>query len=160
MKKIPIFPKEDNVDCSGVEYDARMDFSKFLEDAQKHATEARNRPQKQQWDEATKVTKTKEKSNRKSWKNSLFFWPRHSKKSLNSANDSSMLNQRSIISGPLFGTTGRSDPRRWMTRPILGPLVVGGLKRDVEELEVPYMCLEELDNPNKVHSFGPIYLVT
>lgn len=104
------------------------------------------------------------KKNRKSLKSSLFSWLKTDKKRKSMkppTNDTVLVSKtkRGHVSGPVEATTDGIISRG--RRAASGPLVcfINSTRRP-EEYEVPYMCLDQLNNTQKLQSYGPIYLVT
>ncbi|XP_058079059.1 uncharacterized protein LOC131227305 [Magnolia sinica] len=166
MKKSPMYPKYENGDV----FDPHLDFSMFLEEAKKHASDASSVLPSSNY--AEKQVAVDEKKNKKSWKISFFFW-RKSEKKMKPQHEMLPIEshggfqvpkpRRSAVSGPIYGSGGRVGPaNRSGRRPTSGPL--SGLLTPTrrEEFEIPYMCLDQLNHPSRSQSqaFGPIYLVT
>ncbi|KAI3455683.1 hypothetical protein Pfo_012346 [Paulownia fortunei] len=162
MNKSAVLSRYETADYCGYEFDYQADFTQFLEEARKsacHGTlntahlEAAGRKQLD-W----------EKKNRKSWKNSLFSWLKTDKKGKSTKKPTNGTTvskpRRGHVSGPVQGTVGGITTGR-AQRPVSGPLT--GLftsTRRAGEYKVPYMCLGEFNNPQKLHSYGPVYSVT
>ncbi|MQM21516.1 hypothetical protein Taro_054557 [Colocasia esculenta] len=174
MKRSPIFPRDESGGCDELEYDLRDDFSKFLEEARKNASETKFEPEFLSSFSVKKTTTEAEgRRRRRSWKNSLFFWWRFEKKGTPARNtltdratngniaatQVSKLRQ-GAASGPI--PVGRSKHHIWRSgRPASGPLSGCFTPTRVdEEAEIPYMCLGQLNTPSRNQAFGPIYLVT
>ncbi|XP_020547938.1 uncharacterized protein LOC110011677 isoform X2 [Sesamum indicum] len=107
-----------------------------------------------------------EKKNRKSWKGSLFSWLETDKK-------------HKSTKQPTKGSTVPKPRRQHFPGPVQGQGAVGGIMtaraqraasgplislfsstKRADEYEVPYMCLgQQLNSPQKFHSYGPVYLV-
>ncbi|KAG5538047.1 hypothetical protein RHGRI_025213 [Rhododendron griersonianum] len=161
MKKSPIYQQYEGGDYG---FDPQVDFLQFLE-------EARNNTSKDNYDDTTQYPEEAQnrqsdevKKNRKSWKKSLFSWWNAGKKSNSSmvaptSNSYIPKPKRSLTaSGPISGSGGSTSCR--FRRQTSGPLKsVFHLTNEVED-EIPYMCLDKLDNPHGVQSYGPVYLVT
>ncbi|KAK4395017.1 hypothetical protein Sango_1656000 [Sesamum angolense] len=136
----------------------------FLEEARKNA--CLGNLHTAQLEAAGKKQLDSEKKNRKSWKSSLFFWLKTDKK-------------RFLTKQSMKGSTVPKPRRQHFSGPVQGQGAVGGIMtagsqrtasgplislfsstKRAEEYEVPYMCLgHQLNNPQKLHSYGPIYLV-
>ncbi|PIN13742.1 hypothetical protein CDL12_13640 [Handroanthus impetiginosus] len=150
----------ETADSCGYEFDYQADFRQFLEEARNQRTLNITNL------EPALVNKQIDwqKKNRKSWKNSLFSWLKTDKrtKSTNQqTKGATIAKPRSgHASGPIQGTmSGLSTAQA--KKPASGPLIgLFSSTRRAEEYEVPYMCLGQLNNPQKLHSYGPVYLVT
>ncbi|KAL8458804.1 hypothetical protein ACS0TY_035510 [Phlomoides rotata] len=145
-------------DYCSYEFDYQTDFTQFLEEARKNATPDTNfeKIQKKQLDHG--------KKNPKSLKSSLFSWLKTGKKSRSMTqltNDTTLVLKTRLghVSGPVKAATDRviSRARRAASGPLLGCM---NSTRRPEEYEEPYMCVDQLNNPQKLQSYGPIYLVT
>ncbi|XP_077239943.1 uncharacterized protein LOC143880853 [Tasmannia lanceolata] len=167
MKRTPIFPKSESGYCHADGFDARMDFSVFLEEARKHASQTELKALAPFSNQALKNASLDEKKSKKSWKSSLFFWSK-SKKRIKPQDDVRTTEPQSgthvpnltrrAVSGPIYGSDEQAGPTRRGGRPTSGPLA-GFLTPRRGDFETPYMSLDQLNNPTHVQSFGPIYLV-
>ncbi|XP_022715378.1 uncharacterized protein LOC111274754 isoform X2 [Durio zibethinus] len=134
----------------------------FLEEARQHARDINFQRSSSCSEEAGKKRLEGEKKNKKSWKNSLFSWWKTDRKSKPSSDPVDVPNiskpTKGYCSGPLCGTArGIDTPRR---RPSSGPVsILFNPKRKVEN-EVPYMCLDQPNDPYQINAYGPVYLVT
>lgn len=135
----------------------------FLEEARKNAnhvvTSGTN------FEENRKKQLDHGKKSRKSLKSSLFSWLKTDKKCKSTkeprTKDANLVSKtrRGHVSGPVDATTDGSVSRA--RRAASGPLFgFRNSTRRPEEYEVPYMCLDQLNNHQKLQSYGPIYLVT
>ncbi|XP_022152626.1 uncharacterized protein LOC111020302 [Momordica charantia] len=146
------------------EFDPRLSFSKFLEEAKHHATVQDFKASKSTEEEAGRKWLGQEKKSKKSWKTTIFSWLKSDKKSkplpkpeINHPHTSS---KRLVhVSGPIYTGAMTTDgrPRR---RPTSGPIASLFNPSMRTEMEIPYMCLHQLTSPNSSHNYGPIYLVT
>ncbi|KAG9141030.1 hypothetical protein Leryth_012608 [Lithospermum erythrorhizon] len=100
-----------------------------------------------------------EKKQKKSWKRSLLSWwkTKKKKKHVEQSSNAPLMPKlkREYESGPMAGAITTRAPNS-----ASGPLgrLFNSSKR--VENEMPYMCLEHLNNPHDLHSYGPVYLVT
>lgn len=170
-------------DCRGYEFDYQSDFTQvlfskheslilknlslilkplilfqFLEEARKGISHGSSTTANPEMSRNEQLDREK-KQNRKSWKTSLLSWLKTDKKG-KSTNHYQPTNsttapklKRGHFSGPVRGIVGSR-----VLRSASGQL--GGVFSETGETEVPYMCLAQLDNPQKLHSYGPVYLVT
>ncbi|XVF25301.1 hypothetical protein REPUB_Repub13aG0201600 [Reevesia pubescens] len=147
------------VNLSGFGFDP---FDQFLEEARQHARDINFQRSSSCSEEVGKKRLGGEKKNKKSWKNSLFSWWKIDRKSKPSSNPVDGLNiskpTKGYSSGPLCGIArGVDAPRR---RPSSGPVsILFNPTRKVEN-EVPYMCLDQPNDPYQINAYGPVYLVT
>ncbi|XP_073303836.1 uncharacterized protein [Primulina huaijiensis] len=158
--------KYETRDCCSYEFDYQAGFTQFLEEARKNASQERfnianigGAPQ-QQLDG--------EKQKKKSWKNSIFFWfkidrkNKSTKQSMSGATVSKPGRGWVHVSGPIQGSvgniTGNSRRQNLASGPLTG--LFGSTDRAEDCYQVPYLCLGQLKNPHRVHSYGPVYLVT
>uniref|UniRef100_A0A5B7BDE1 Uncharacterized protein n=1 Tax=Davidia involucrata TaxID=16924 RepID=A0A5B7BDE1_DAVIN len=163
MKKSPIHPKYEAGDYGDYGFDPQVDFSQFLEEAREHACkENSSYPE-----EAGKKQLGEVKKSKKSWKRSLFSWWKAEKRgnpSMEAPTSCQISNpRRGYVSGPICGTGGGggggASCKPW--RPTSGPLTTLFHPTKRVENEIPYMCLDQLNNhPHGVQSYGPVYLVT
>ncbi|XP_052183722.1 uncharacterized protein LOC127795839 isoform X3 [Diospyros lotus] len=156
MKKSPVHLR---YEAGNYGFDPKLDFSQFLEEARKHASEEKP-------EGAAQPEEGKKK--RKSWKRSLFPWWKSEQKSNSSreapARSHSSKSRYGNVSAPSpiresggAGATGK--PRRPTSGPLTGLFQFHPTKR--VENEMPYLCLDKLTtDPYDVHSYGPVYLVT
>lgn len=98
-----------------------------------------------------------------SWKRSLFSWLKRDKKNKNREeapkNSHGATKPRcEYVSGLVRGSGDGAAARPW--KPLSGPItsLFNGINQ--EENEVPYMCLQKMNSPKDVQSYGPVYLVT
>lgn len=129
---------------------------KFLEEARKNTVQI----------EPDVITEDKkqlnwEKKKRKSWKSSLFSWLKNDKKSESLKQQSNTTTlaskaRRAHVSGPVMVGVAAGSVQRAASGPLTG---LFGSTGSSEEPEFPYMCLSQL-NKQRVHSYGPVYLVT
>ncbi|KAL0414988.1 UNVERIFIED_CONTAM: hypothetical protein Slati_3330700 [Sesamum latifolium] len=160
MNTSAIFSRHQTADYCNYDFD----FTQFLEEARKNA--CLGNLHTAQLEAAGKKQLDSEKNNRKSWKSSLFSWLKTDKK-------------RKSTKQPMEGSTVPEPRRQHFPGPVQGQGAVGGIMtaraqrtasgplinlfsstKRAEEYEVPYMCLgQQLNNPRKLHSYGPVYLV-
>ncbi|KAK3220641.1 hypothetical protein Dsin_014611 [Dipteronia sinensis] len=146
------------------EFDPQLDFSQFLEEARQHAKEVNFEASSTYTEEIGKKNQLGgEKKIKKSWKNSLLSWWKVHKKSkpiMEPAASTSNISKprKGHVSGPISGS-GRGDEMK-LQRPTSGPItnLFNPIKRG--EDEIPYMCLDQINNSHHVKSYGPVYLVT
>ncbi|KAG6664974.1 hypothetical protein I3843_02G113300 [Carya illinoinensis] len=167
MKKSPVYPKHETSAFGADEiFDPNVDFSQFLEEARHHGrvVDFQSSPLYPEEKGKKRLAGDKQAS-KKSWKNHLFSWWKTEKKSeprVKSTSSSYMnsLPKRHLVSGPIHGSgkTKNNDGRHG--RPSSGPLT--GLFNPTKrvENEIPYMCLDEVDRPQALQTYGPVYLVT
>ncbi|CAA2972878.1 Hypothetical predicted protein [Olea europaea subsp. europaea] len=163
--KSPMYKKYDSADYFDYEFDCQADFKQFLEEARRNECQGNLKTETIE-KVGFRGQVDGEKKNRKSWKNSLFSWLKTDKKNKSVGQQSPRKGtvgselRRGPFSGPVRasegggGITGR--PRKPTSGPIIG--LFSSNKR-VED-EVPYMSLGQLNNPQEVQSYGPVYLVT
>ncbi|KAJ0075864.1 hypothetical protein Patl1_33867 [Pistacia atlantica] len=160
MKNSPIHLDYETSDYGVHEFDPQIDFSQFLEEAKQHAREMKFKASSTCFEETRKGKIGEEKKIKKSWKNSLFRWLKVEKKSkpcTEPANTSHISKPRKgHVSGPIYGS-GRGDDMR---RPTSGPITSFFKPIKRVENEIPYMCLDQLNDSHHVKSYGPVYLVT
>ncbi|KAL5822254.1 hypothetical protein ACOSQ3_020160 [Xanthoceras sorbifolium] len=162
MKKSPIHLDYETSDYGVHEFDPQLDFSQFLEEARQHANEMSFQSSSTYTEELGKQKLGGEKKIKKSWKNSLFSWwkvHKKSKPSMEPANTSSISNPRKgHVSGPIYGS-GRGDDMK-LRRSTSGPItnLFNPIRKGEDEM--PYMCLDQLNDSHHVKSYGPVYLVT
>lgn len=161
MKKSPVYPNYEGSDYGGYEFDPQVDFTQFLEEARQHARQMNLQNSQSNAEEARKTrTGGEEKKSKKSWKNSLLkWWKSDNKKNTEPANSSHISNPRKgHVSGPIYGSGRAVEPKH--RRQTSGPLtnLFNPTKRTGNE--IPYMCLDQLNSPNGVKAYGPVYLVT
>lgn len=134
----------------------------FLEEARKNANHVVTSD--------TNFEKTREKQldhgkkSRKSLKSSLLSWLKTDKKCKSMkepTKDTNLVSKtrRGHVSGPVEATVGGviSRARRAASGPLSG---LRNSTRRPEEYELPYVCLEQINDHQKLQSYGPIYLVT
>ncbi|URD87651.1 hypothetical protein MUK42_27276 [Musa troglodytarum] len=165
MKKPPVFPKDKNGNCHAIGYDdLRSGFPKIVE-------EGRNQRELSlpNSDSFKKKVGMKERKN-KTWKRSLSSWFKFQKKKAAeeappttkfSKGSNPLDTERSLFSGPLFGNSRRFGMVQQHNRLVApGPLACCFTPTRAEETEVPYMHLDNRNNPMGTQAFGPVYLVT
>lgn len=141
------------------------DFDQFLEEARQHAREVKFQAPSTFSEETGKKKLGEDKKTKKSWKKSLFSWLKMEKNSKHpsmqpAANTSHISKPRKgHVSGPISGSSSRGDGMR-QRRPTSGPIAYFFSPSRKVENEIPYMCLDQLNNPHHVKSYGPVYLVT
>ncbi|KAK4413716.1 hypothetical protein Salat_2784400 [Sesamum alatum] len=164
MINSPVYQGLESADYCINEFDYQEDFTRFLEEARKNAFNGISNAE--QVEPARKERFDGEKKSRKSWKKSLFSWlkPDRKSKSTKEAMHNTNISKarRGYVSGPVEpagcgsgGATGTA--KRAASGPLTG--LFSSTSR-VEEYEVPYMCLGQLNNTQKLQSYGPVYLVT
>ncbi|XP_050285100.1 uncharacterized protein LOC126724760 [Quercus robur] len=163
MKKSPIYPKYETADYEGDGFDSHVvDFSQFLQEARHHAREVGFQSSSLHPEENGKKRLAEEKKGKKSWKNSLLSWWKADKKSklqvepaISSCNSTP---RQRLVSGPIHGSGKTNDCR--YRHPTSGPIT--GLFNPTKrvENEISYTCLDQLDRPHDVQTYGPVYLVT
>ncbi|KAF8011260.1 hypothetical protein BT93_J1768 [Corymbia citriodora subsp. variegata] len=162
MRKSPVYPKCEASDYGATEFDPQMDFLQFLDEARQHICEPNVRASAQNSAEmVAKRNPGEDKKRRKSWKSSLLSWLRTEKKSKPQAAPASHHHNhkpRKIVSGPIFGASKESDARLRRLNSGSFSNLFNSTKR--AENEMRYMSLEELDKPQGVKNYGPVYLVT
>ncbi|KAL7140472.1 hypothetical protein ABFS83_09G123000 [Erythranthe nasuta] len=157
---------ESTADYYGYDFDYQTDFTKFLEEArnsEKHGTSIATTPRLEVSGDDEQFNR--ERKNKKSWKTSLLFWLKTDKKckleklQTNSTTVSKPIRGRHV-SGPMQRIVGGG--RGVSVRgPKSGPLTgLFSSTRGADEYEVPYMCLGQHNNSQKLNSYGPLYLVT
>ncbi|XP_023527883.1 uncharacterized protein LOC111790969 [Cucurbita pepo subsp. pepo] len=136
------------------DFDPRLNFSKFLEEAKHHATEQ----------ETGAKWLPPQKKSKKSWKNTLFSWLKSDKRTKplpKPGTNPHIPNTRRVhVSGPIFTRATAIDGRSRGGRSTSGPIASLFSPSLSSEMEIPYMCLHQLTSPNTNHNYGPIYLVT
>lgn len=122
--------------------------------------------------ENEKKTQLGEKKIRKSWKSSLFSWWKVHKKTkpdmdIEPANTNHISwPRKGHVSGPIYssGIGGDRKLRRTTSGSItsISSLFNFNSSRRVAEddIDIPYMCLDQISSSNHVKSYGPVYLVT
>ncbi|CAK9144690.1 unnamed protein product [Ilex paraguariensis] len=166
MKKSPIYPNYDSGDYYGCEFDLQVDFTEFLEEARKHTSEGNFdvAPPYPEEEGKKQLVEVGERKNKKSWKSSLFSWLKPDKKSkpiVEPSNTTPYISKpkRGYVSGPIHGNGGGGAIGR-PRRPTSGPIMSLFNPTKKVENEIPYMCLDQLNNPHGFQSYGPVYLVT
>ncbi|GFZ04360.1 hypothetical protein Acr_16g0009840 [Actinidia rufa] len=164
MKKSPIHPRYEGGDYS---FDLQVDFSQFLEEARKHESEENFEVAAQNPEEVRNKLSGEAKKNKKSWKRSIFSWwnfDRKSNSSMETPTSSHVTKPRGSrvsVSGPIHGGGGgRVATSCKARRPTSGPITSLFQPTKRVEDEIPYICLDKLNNPHDVQSYGPVYLVT
>ncbi|KAK6268327.1 hypothetical protein QUC31_012487 [Theobroma cacao] len=166
MSKSPVHPKHETSDYACYEFDPQVNFSQFLEEARQHARDINFQRSSSCSEEVGKKRfggeKKREKKSKKSWKNSLFSWWKIDRKSKPSPDPVDGLHiskpTKGYGSGPLCGTARGVDTRR--RRPSSGPVSILFHSTRKVENEVPYMCLDQPNDPYQINAYGPVYLVT
>ncbi|OMO66012.1 hypothetical protein COLO4_30875 [Corchorus olitorius] len=162
MSKSPGHPKYETSDCACYEFDPQVNFSQFLEEARQHARDINIQRSASCCEGMGKRRLGEEKKSKKSWKNSLFSWWKIDRKSKLSPNPVDGPNvskpTKSHVSGPLCGTSRAVDTRR--RRPSSGPVSLLFNPTRKMENEVPYMSLDQPNDPYQMKAYGPVYLVT
>lgn len=104
-----------------------------------------------------------ERKGTKSWKKSIFSWWKTDKikskpQEEPARSPSNSIPRRRLVSGPIHGSGKTIDGRH--RRLASGPLT--GLFNPTKRVEndIPYVCLDQLDRPQDVKTYGPLYLVT
>ncbi|CAL9066279.1 uncharacterized protein LOC103976114 [Musa acuminata AAA Group] len=168
MKKPPVFPKDKNGNRRAIGYDdLQSGFPKIVEEGRNQAKDREfSLPNS---DSFRKKVGMKERKN-KTWKRSLSSWFKfHQKKAAEEAPPTTKFakgsnpldTERSLFSGPLFGNSrrfGMVQQHNWLAAS--GPLACCFTPTRAEETEVPYMYLDNHNNPVGTQAFGPVYLVT
>ncbi|GFP90568.1 hypothetical protein PHJA_001200900 [Phtheirospermum japonicum] len=163
MNKSAVFSRYETADYHDFDYQA--DFTQFLEEAKKTAhQETINTAQVEAHGE--KQLNNSVKKSRTSWKKSLFSWLKIDKKSENS--DQQLTNVKKVlkpkrghVSGPVQGNVAEVITKSRSHKPASGPLTgLFGSAKGADEYKVPYMCLGQINDPHKLQSYGPVYLVT
>ncbi|GMI77830.1 hypothetical protein HRI_001452300 [Hibiscus trionum] len=156
MSKSPTSPKHETSGCSSYEFDPQVNFSQFLEEA---------RLQSSCSEEVGETRLGAEKKSKKSWRNSLFSWCKIDRKRKPGSDpvhvSTTPKPTKHYGSGPLCSRTttkGVETPPHW--RPLSGPVSVLFTPTRKMENEVPYMSLDQPNNPYHINSYGPVYLVT
>ncbi|CAK7356436.1 unnamed protein product [Dovyalis caffra] len=161
MNKAPIYQNYEASNYGAYEFDPQVDFTQFLEEARQHAREM-NLQSSLPLSESGKGRVKEEKKSRSSWKHSLLKWWKAEKKTkpiVEQTNSSHISNPRKgHVSGPIFGSGRRVDAKP--LRQASGPLANLFSPSKRVENEIPYMCLDQLNNPHGVKAYGPVYLVT
>ena len=147
------------VNLSGFGFDP---FDQFLEEARQHAGHINFQRSSSCSEEVGKKRLGGEKKSKKSWKNSLFSWWKIDRKSKPSSTPVDGLDiskpTKGYGSGPLCGTARGADTRRRCLSS--GSVsILFNPTRNVEN-EVPYMCLDQPNDPYQIKAYGPVYLVT
>ncbi|KAK9281759.1 hypothetical protein L1049_004664 [Liquidambar formosana] len=162
MKKSPIHPKYELANFNGYVFDPQVDFSQFLEEARQHAREGDLKVPSPNREEAGERSSGEEKKSKRSWKNSLFSWWKADKKTKPHVEPAIITqisnSRRGHVSGPIYGSGGGVIGRH--RRPTSGPLTSLFNPTKRAENEMPYMCLDKLNNSHVVEAYGPVYLVT
>ncbi|KAJ8756041.1 hypothetical protein K2173_024588 [Erythroxylum novogranatense] len=161
----PVYPNHETRDYGGYELDLQLDFTQFLEEARLHARE-RNILTFPPVPIEVGGRRTKEdKKSKVSWKSSLFKWWKADKKHKQTGSEpatispKTKLQRQGHVSGPIRGSV-RAHSRQF--QPSSGPLtsLLSPLKVKKSENEIPYMCLDDVNNDPEVTVYGPIYSVT
>ncbi|KAJ4717705.1 Ubiquitin-fold modifier-conjugating enzyme [Melia azedarach] len=162
MKNSPTLLNYEASDYGVHEFDPQVDFSQFLEEARQHAREVNFQASSRYSEESEKGKSGEHKKIKKSWKKCLFSWFKVEKKSkpgIEPENTSHISKpKKGHVSGPIYGSFRGDDTRQ--RRPSSGPIASFLNPIRKIESEIPYMCLDQLDNPHHVRSYAPVYLVT
>ncbi|XP_044485544.1 uncharacterized protein LOC123211084 isoform X3 [Mangifera indica] len=162
MENSPIYLDYETSDYGVQELDPQVNFSQFLEEAKQHVRDMKFKASSTFSEETSKGKLGEERKVKKSWRNSLFRWWKVEKKSkarTETANTSHISKPRKgHVSGPIYGSDSVDDMRH--QRPTSGPITsfFNPIRR--VENEIPYMCLDQLNDSHHVKSYGPVYLVT
>uniref|UniRef100_A0A6N2K4Y4 Uncharacterized protein n=1 Tax=Salix viminalis TaxID=40686 RepID=A0A6N2K4Y4_SALVM len=168
MNKAPMYHHYEASDYGAYEFDPEVDFTKltinhdqFLEEARQHAREM-NLQSPLPHPESGKGRVEEEKRSRGSWKRTLLKWWKAGKKTrtgVEPTNSSHISNpKKGHVSGPIYGSGRGVDARH--RRQTSGPLTNLFNHSKRVENEIPYLCLDQLNNPHGVKAYGPVYLVT
>ncbi|KAL4584498.1 hypothetical protein LXL04_009101 [Taraxacum kok-saghyz] len=147
------------------ECDLELDFAQFLKEAKTHASE-------KSMSMASSVHVSEEhRKPKKSWKTSMFSWMKANKKDEQQEQKqktkiktayTKATRRQGFSSGPINGVKGcYSTERGRPKRPSSGPL--SGLfyhRKKVEDFQMPYVSLGQLNSPRNLSNYGPVYLVT
>ncbi|KAK4839514.1 hypothetical protein QYF36_022487 [Acer negundo] len=163
MNKSPTYLDYETSDYGVHEFDPQLDFSQFLEEARQHAKEVNFQASSTYTEETGKKKQLGgEKKIKKSWKNSLLSWWKVHKKSKSSNEPAASSNiskpRKGHVSGPIYGS-GQGDEMK-LRRSTSGPITNLFNPINRGEDEIPYMCLDQINNSHPVKSYGPVYLVT
>ncbi|GMI73004.1 hypothetical protein HRI_000969700 [Hibiscus trionum] len=159
-------PKYEASDYDSREFDPRLNFSQFLEEARQHAGgDTRVNFQRSSSSCSKQVGEIKlgggHKKNKKLWKISFFSswkFDRKNKSSSDPAQVSKPTKGCGYGSGPLRRTAEGIDTVR--RRASSGPISILFNPSKKVENEVPYMCLGQPNDPYQINAYGPVYLVT
>lgn len=142
-------------------------FDQFLKEAKTHSTEANfDAATPHSSEEAGKKQFGGGQKSKKSWRKSLFSWLKTEKKCKpmpipeeEPSNKPYNISKprRSYLSGPINGSGSYKIDRP--RRPNSGPLMVFNSTKRMED-KMPYVCLDQLNSPRVVQSYGPVYLVS
>lgn len=151
-------------DRTGHEFDPRLNFSEFLEEARQYAREIRP---EESYRNSVGLGGDK-KGRKKSWTSSLISWLKGEKKSSNHDTISTInppnisKPKKSYASGPIYGNARGVVHTMSSHRPLSGPLSTILFSRTRKgEAEVPYMSLDQNQNSHHANdAYGPLYLVT
>ncbi|CAA3003443.1 uncharacterized protein LOC111402679 [Olea europaea var. sylvestris] len=160
--KSPMYKKYDSADYFDYEFDCQANFKQFLDEAKACQGNFKIEPPEKV---GIKGQLQGEKKNRKSWKNSLFFWLKTDKKNKSVVQQSPRNGtigselSRGPFSGPVRGSGGGSITDR-PRKPTSGPITRLLLSSKRVKDEVPYVSLGQLKNSQDDQSYGPVYLVT
>ncbi|KAG6733134.1 uncharacterized protein LOC122279724 isoform X1 [Carya illinoinensis] len=165
MKKSPTYSRYETSAYSGDGFDPYVDFSQFLEEARHHAGGVDFQSSPFNPEERGKKRLPEEKQGKKSWKNSLLSWWKTDRKSNRpqvepTSSSYISVTKRRLVSGPIHGSGKTNDGRQWHRRSTSGPLT--GLFNPTKRVEngISYVCLDQLDRPHAIQTYGPVYLVT
>ncbi|KAK8594819.1 hypothetical protein V6N13_015735 [Hibiscus sabdariffa] len=139
-----------------------VNFSQCLQEARQDARDLNLRRSPSCSEEAGKTRLGAEKKSKKSWRNSLFSWCKIDTKNKPGSDPVHVPNifksTKRYGSGLLCRTTkGVETPCR---RPLSGPVFILFTPTRKVENEVPYMSLDQPNNPQQMNIYGPVYLVT
>ncbi|TYI59725.1 hypothetical protein E1A91_D10G057500v1 [Gossypium mustelinum] len=161
MNKSPAHQQYETSDCS-YEFDPQVNFSQFLEEARQHARDINLQRSSSCSEEVGKKRLGAEKKSKKSWRISLFSWWKINGKSKPGSDPVHVPNPskptKGYGSGPLCTTTRGIKTRH--QRPSSGPVSILFTPTRKMENEVPYMSLDQPNDPYHINTYGPVYLVT
>ncbi|KAF5181544.1 Transcription factor hamlet like [Thalictrum thalictroides] len=165
MNKSPIFPANSEPAVDNAHgFDPTVHFSQFLQEARmNYTTVAKTQSFPQLGNKAqTKMPSDDIKSN-KSWKTALFSWFKVDKKqkpprAWPSSHTNSYLKHGSL-SAPIYGSSGRKATP-FVTHRVSGPISNLLTLGASQQLNIPYVTLDELNHPTASQAYGPVYLVT
>ncbi|KAM7471919.1 hypothetical protein LguiA_010102 [Lonicera macranthoides] len=166
MKSSPVYPKYENLDYNEYEFDPQVDFAQFVKEARTQACNLNFEEAPPYAHEAGKKQMDEGQKHKKSWRRSLFSWlkaaDKKSRPTVERSNSSYNLPnpKRGYVSGPIHANGGGviGGPKRPTSGPLTG-LFNSTMKMD-DKNNIPYLCLNRLNNPHSVQSYGPIYMVT
>ncbi|KAK8629222.1 hypothetical protein V6N13_078073 [Hibiscus sabdariffa] len=153
-------PKYEASDYGSHEFDPRLNFAQFLEEATQHAGGDTHVNFLRSSSSCSKQVGGHEKK-KKLWKISLFSWwnfDRKNKSSSDPVQVSKPTKGYGYGSGPLRGIAGGIDTA--CRRASSGPVSTLFNPTKKLENEVLYMCLNQPKEPYQIKDYGPVYLVT